>query len=113
MNDNIRHPSVQTIREYLAKQYNLPAEQIESMLPSFLSTLKDHMERLDKALMEQDSLLAGKAAHTIKGAFLNLGLTECAELARAIEQAGKSGKKVEDLTTNVEKLRLNLNRILN
>ena len=113
MNDDIRHPSVQTIREYLARQYHLPAEQIESMLPSFLSTLRDHMDRLDKALMDNDSLQAGKAAHTIKGAFLNLGLDECAELARIIEQSGKSAEKIEDLAPNVEKLRLKLNRILN
>ena len=71
------------------------------------------MDRLDKALMDNDSLLTGKAAHTIKGAFLNLGLDECAELARIIEQAGKSAEKIEDLTPNVEKLRLKLNRILN
>ena len=106
MNDNIRHPSVQTIREYLAKQYHLPAEQVESMLPSFITTLKNHMDSLEQALAEKDSLLTGKAAHTIKGAFLNLGLGECAERARAIEEAGKAGGKIEDLTSRVQELRL-------
>lgn len=112
MSDNIRYPSVQTIREYLAKQYHLPAEQVESMLPGFLTTLENHMNSLEKALAENDSLLVGKAAHTIKGAFLNLGLGECAELARTIEEAGKAGGNVDDLASQVQELRLQLNRIL-
>lgn len=112
MNDNLPHPSVQTIREYLAKQYHLPAEQVESMLPSFLATLESHMDSLENALSENDPLLAGKAAHTIKGAFLNLGLDECAELARIIEQAGKSGMGVEGLAPQVQELREKLTSVL-
>lgn len=113
MNDIIRHPSVQTIREYLASQYHLPSEQIESMLPIFLDTLVDHMDRLEKALSEKDPLFAGKAAHTIKGAFLNLGLDECAELSRNIEEAGKSGESIQLLAPQVKKLREKLTVILN
>lgn len=112
MCDEIRDPSVQTIREYLASQYRLPAEQVESMLPSFLATLKGHMDSLEKALAENDLLLAGKAGHTIKGAFLNLGLSECAELARSIEQGGKVGGNVEELEPHVKELREKLTRIL-
>ena len=82
------------------------------MLPSFLATLEDHMGSLEKALAEDDPLLAGKAAHTIKGAFLNLGLGECAELARNIEEAGKSGCNVDDLAAQVQKLRQQLTSIL-
>ncbi len=83
--------SAENIKKHLANQFHLPDEQIESMMPSFISTLGEHMETLEKALKNNDLIQLGKAGHTIKGAFLNLGLEECAEIALIIESAGKAG----------------------
>ena len=92
--------SLLEIKRYLANQFNLPDEQIEDMLPSFVTTLITHMENLESALAGKDYALIGAAGHTIKGAFLNLGLQECAEIALVIEEKGKEG----DATTNFGKL---------
>jgi HPt (histidine-containing phosphotransfer) domain-containing protein len=66
--------SVETIKVHLAEQFSLSEEQVEMMLPSFLATLGTHMEKLETALAENNPVLLGKIGHTIKGAFLNLGL---------------------------------------
>ncbi len=91
---------LQHIKSYLSEQFHLPAEQIETMLPSFIMTLSGHMQSLEEALEENNPLLLGKIGHTIKGAFLNLGLEDCAQIALHIEERGKA----DDHTTNYKQL---------
>lgn len=100
--------STEEIKQHLANQFQLPVDQIESMLPSFLEALGAHMEALEKAMSEADLLRIGKAGHTIKGAFLNLGLKECAEIALEVELAGKAG----DATVNYREKIDSLHRLL-
>ncbi len=97
MTDN---QSIKEIKQYLFEQFNLTEEQIKSMLPGFISTLVSHMQNLENALVENNPTTMGRAAHTIKGAFLNLGLDECAQTASLIEEKGKAG----DMTTDFKKL---------
>lgn len=89
-----------TIKDHLLQKFHLPIEQIEAMLPDFLSALEGHMENLQAALAGGNLYKLGKAAHTIKGAFLNLGLPECADIALRIEERGKA----EDSTENYQEL---------
>jgi len=91
---------LQHIKSHLAERFNLPAEQIETMLPSFVMTLSDHMQSLEEALEENNPVTLGRIGHTIKGAFLNLGLDDCAQIALQIEERGKAG----DHTTNYRQL---------
>lgn len=79
------------IKLYLSQRFSLPEEQIELMLPEFKKTLSSHMENLEKVSRQDRLDDLQKAAHTIKGAFLNLGLSDCAELAKKIE-GGAAGK---------------------
>lgn len=95
---------VEEIKKYLSDQFHLPIEQVETMMPSFISTLSTHMETLEDAVTEKDPGEIGKAGHTIKGAFLNLGLTECARIALEIEQSGKAGKGNTDYKSKVDSL---------
>lgn len=103
---------IQHIKTYLEEQFNLPAEQVEMLLPSFIATLGQHMQNLESALAENNPTSIGAVGHTIKGAFLNLGLEDCASIALRIEESGKAG----DLATNykqlVDELRLKLNTVL-
>ncbi|OEU51381.1 MAG: hypothetical protein BA862_06670 [Desulfobulbaceae bacterium S3730MH12] len=92
--------SIKQIKQYLFEQFSLTEEQIETMLPGFISTLVSHMQNLENALVENNPTTMGRAAHTIKGAFLNLGLEECAQTASLIEEKGKAG----DMTTDFQKL---------
>lgn len=77
------------ISTYLQEQFNLPIEQIERMIPGFIESLAGHLSRLQAAFDAADLEQVGKAAHTLKGALLNLGLHDCADLAYEIEKKGK------------------------
>lgn len=85
------NPYREQIKNYLIQQFNFPSEQIDTMLPDLIATLADHIDRLEEVLQYGDPELLGKAGHTIKGALLNLGLEECADIALTIELSGKSG----------------------
>ena len=96
--------STENIKKHLANQFHLPDEQIESMMPSFLSTLGEHMQTLENAHGANDLVLLGKAGHTIKGAFLNLGLDDCAQIALDIERSGKAGDSNVDYRQKIDTL---------
>ncbi len=78
------------IKEYLGHQFNLSEHQVELMMPEFKRTLSGHMENLERVHQQQSLDELARAAHTIKGAFLNLGLADCAELAMKIEGGAAS-----------------------
>lgn len=103
---------IQHIKKYLAEQFNLPAEQIEMLLPSFISTLGTHMQNLENALEENNLASIGEVGHTIKGAFLNLGLDDCASIALRIEERGKAGDHETNFKQLVEDLRLKIRPVL-
>ena len=106
------YPQVQAIRNHLAAQFNLPLEQIDSLMPSFIATLGKHMHGLEQALAEEDAQRIGKAGHTIKGAFLNLGMGECAKVAMDIEEKGRNNGPIHELRSLIEKLRKQLSSLL-
>jgi HPt (histidine-containing phosphotransfer) domain-containing protein len=103
---------IQHIKTYLTEQFNLPAEQVEMLLPSFIETLGTHMQNLESALTENNPASIGAVGHTIKGAFLNLGLEDCASIALRIEQSGKAGDHDTNYKQLVEELRLKINPVL-
>jgi HPt (histidine-containing phosphotransfer) domain-containing protein len=93
------------IREFLKKQFNLSGDQIDTMLPGFIDTLASHMSHLEEALQSGDNVRLGKAGHVIKGALLNLGLSECAEIAYIIEKEGKNRNENADFQALVYTLK--------
>ena len=101
----VQRPSIERIRTYLIEQFSLSEDQIEMMLPSFLAALDSHMRNLEAALEKNNPLLIGKAGHTLKGAFLNLGLGECATVALRIEERGKQGDTTIDYRGLMDDLR--------
>lgn len=101
------------IQSYLAMQFNLGEEQIAEMLPSFIMTLSGHMANLEDALKSGSLDAMGKCGHTIKGAFLNLGLADCAEIAFQIERGGKERDHSVDFSCLIAALRENIDAITN
>lgn len=99
---------IEQIQRYLCGQFNFPPEQVGEMLPSFLTTLASHMNNIESALKTSDLLMLGKAGHKMKGALLNLGLQDCAQIAMEIEEKGKSGDASVDFEALVADLRQNL-----
>ncbi len=100
--------SIQRVKTYLSEQFHLTDDQIESMLPGFVATLSDHMQNLEMALAEKSMISIGKAAHTIKGALLNLGLNDCADVALLIEEKAKAENVSADFEKLVDELRTEL-----
>ncbi len=104
--------NIQHIKAYLAEQFNLPDDQVEMLLPSFIATLGTHMQNLESALAENNLASIGEVGHTIKGAFLNLGLQECASIALQIEERGKAGDHTTNYKQMVEELRLKIDHVI-
>ncbi len=103
---------IQQMRSYLLEKFQLPDEQVDEMLPKFISMLVSHMNNIDKAVHEGDLIVIGKAAHTMKGALLNLGLHDCAEVARDLEEKGKSQDSSVDYPALAGNLRANLGELI-
>lgn len=74
------------IRAHLRSAYLLSDEKIEAVLPGFLDTLATHFQALEASISEADPQKISKAGHAMKGAFLNLGLLDLADVAYQIEQ---------------------------
>lgn len=100
------------IIEHLIEQFHLPKEQIEAMLPSFISALSSHLKGLDAAVQTEQPQEIGKAGHKIKGACLNLGLLDCAKIALDIETLGKAGEIDVDYGALVHQLQQKINPLL-
>lgn len=83
------------VKGHLSKYFNLPENQVEEMLPEFRRTLYAHMKNLKNAHASEGLAELERAAHAIKGAFLNLGLADCAELALRIEDGAANGKSLD------------------
>jgi len=90
------HHAHTRIKDYLKKQFKLEYSQIETLLPGLLHALAQHMENMQKALSSGDLEQLGKAGHTMKGALLNLGLKECAEIAYEIELKSRAAEDSTD-----------------
>ena len=92
------------VKSHLSSQYDLSTEQLETMIPDFKQTLSKHMDNLRVAHQHDDPLLLHKAAHTIKGALLNLGLFSCAEMANQIETGCETAGSVVEFTFLIDRI---------
>jgi histidine phosphotransfer protein HptB len=102
---------IATIRNYLKHQFSLGDEQINIMLPDFITTLEGHMDKLENALQSGDLESLGKSGHTMKGALVNLGFHQLAELAYQIEESGKKGDDTLDYSSIIKTLRVTVDQI--
>ena len=100
------------IAAFLCDYYKLPDEKVADMLPAFLDVLQNHMMNMEKSVKDGDIQTIGRAGHTLKGALMNLGLDDFAEIAQAIEREGKAGKCNVDFSDLVGRLKENMAEIL-
>ena len=100
------------VSKHIRDHYKLSADQVASMLPTFLQTLQSHMQDLETSLDVCETMGIAKAGHKLKGALLNLGLDDSAAIARRIEVEGKAGNQNADYSELVMQLKENLKEIL-
>lgn len=97
---------------HLCSHFGMSETQAADMLPDFKKTLAQHMDGVEAALSAGDSDLLSRNAHTIKGAFSNLGLAESAALAATIEKGAAENDQSVDYAGMVRQLRTLLLKLL-
>ncbi|MBN4065520.1 Hpt domain-containing protein [Desulfocapsa sp. AH-315-G09] len=82
------------------------------MLPIFLQTLQSHMKELEKSVENGEIQGITTVAHKFKGALLNLGLEDIAEIAQRIETEGNANNQGIDYFELTMELKEHLKEIL-
>ena len=77
------------IKQHLVAQFGLPEDQIEPLLTPFFLAISEYQEELENAIKIGENESIAKVAHKYKGALLNLGMKQAANLAQNIEHAAK------------------------
>jgi len=70
----------------LAKNLGLEEEEYLELIELFIETSMSDLNQLHSAIEEGSAEKAAKAAHSLKGAAINLGLIELSEIAKEIEE---------------------------
>jgi HPt (histidine-containing phosphotransfer) domain-containing protein len=99
-----------TMKKHLKTAYLLNEDKIEAMIPIFLATLDNHMNRLADLAAKGELDELGQASHAVKGALLNIGLFDLAETAHAIEKQCKSGASPENYREMITELQYTVAR---
>jgi HPt (histidine-containing phosphotransfer) domain-containing protein len=73
-----------------AENLGLEREEFVELLVLFVETAKVDLDKLQAALSRMDGNQAAAAAHSIKGAAANLGLTALSETAREVEHLART-----------------------
>jgi HPt (histidine-containing phosphotransfer) domain-containing protein len=86
-----RQVYLKRMREHLKDAYLLSDTKAATMLPVFIATLQSHVDQLTALAENGDIQQLGRAGHAIKGALLNVGLTDLAQTAHALEKICANG----------------------
>jgi histidine phosphotransfer protein HptB len=84
----------------VASRLGLEEDDIYDVLELFIQTAPSDLMKLDAAYSCRDTVLAGQAAHSLKGATGTLGFMDISELAQQI-MVQASEKRIEDLSRSV------------
>jgi HPt (histidine-containing phosphotransfer) domain-containing protein len=76
----------------LADHLEMEEEEFLELIELFLDTSASDLNHLQSAADKGEGLNAVKAAHSIKGAAANLGMTEIYELAKKIETEAQGNR---------------------
>ena len=100
------------IRAHLKEQFGFSSAQLDKMIPTIIQTLTDYMAELDKAAESGSLEEIGRISHMMKGALLNSGLLDSAELAREIEIKAKAGAEQTEFKTIISAFNAQLSKEL-
>ncbi len=91
------------VRRFLLDKVRLEKSKITPLLDLFCQNHKITLADLKKSQKNNDLKLLCRTAHTIKGAILNLGMEDMAEIALEIERESKKGSQI-DYAVLIQKL---------
>ena len=76
----------------LSDIHGLTVEEFSEIVDVFIITAKKDIEKMRVAADTGDAVLAGEAAHSLKGAAGNLGFTEMSEMAKLAEMDAENNE---------------------
>jgi len=94
---NINENSInyqQQAHAYLKAELGMDDEQVTGILETLSDPLKTTLQSVNDAYDDKNLKAIAETAHSLKGALLNLGLDELAELAKTIERSAATGKQI-------------------
>lgn len=83
----------------LAGDLELDEEEYRAILELFIEASRSDLGAIKTAVACGDAAAAGRAAHSLKGAAANLGLSDMSGSAREIEHKSREGKLHETYET--------------
>ncbi len=78
--------SLAAVREHLMQGFGLELAEAESVLAVYADSLRENLSQLQQAVRKQEMEEASRQAHALKGALLNLGLQQQADIAYVLEK---------------------------
>ena len=87
---------LKTIQQHLKTAYLLNDEKTAAMIPVFVNTLRSYVDRLAVLAAGDDMQQLSRASHAVKGALLNMGLTDLAKTAQTLEKQCQAGDNTCD-----------------
>jgi HPt (histidine-containing phosphotransfer) domain-containing protein len=87
-----------------AENLGLEKEELLELLTLFVETAHADLDKLQTALSDMDGGQAVAAAHSIKGAAANLGLTELCKTAKEVEHMARR-EELKGIPAHMSQLR--------
>ncbi len=75
----------------IAELRDLMGDEFDALIEAFRSDSRKQVEAIDEAAMRNDAEGVRRQAHGLKGASINLGAVDLAELCGRIEDIGRAG----------------------
>jgi HPt (histidine-containing phosphotransfer) domain-containing protein len=76
----------------IADNLGLEENECRELMELFIETSSADLDFLSAAIAEKDGAQAARAAHSLKGAAINLGLDELFETARIVEEKARTNQ---------------------
>ncbi|UCZ56135.1 response regulator [Desulfurispirillum indicum] len=104
--------NMEQVKRHLMETYLIPEEKIDNLLAITVRSFTTQLAALKEACREQDKDRISTAAHTIKGALLNIGQRQWAEVAASIERHKPRDMDEGRVLGWIEQLETGLSRIV-
>ncbi len=88
-----KNPEDQAVMDYEGALYEFGDDRVflQEVMEGFAQNVEKQLVLIRQAIMDGDTALAGKEAHSIKGGAANLKAYELSEVAAGMEKLGKAG----------------------
>lgn len=103
------------VEEHITRSYTLKPEKVAHILRSLETSLGKYLSQAEEAVDQGNTVELHRAAHSIKGILLNLGLDDCTAIALYLEEKSSSHEGLaekQDYATPLAMLRKALAPIL-